>query len=107
MAAQYDESRRFDAQLPFIAEAVDGALRDIGAYAIDWSTDRQRVTAELHVNVWSWGERLDVEIDAAGEVHVRSTCVFPLQVFDWGKNRRNCHKLLAKTATRIQSEGYA
>lgn len=104
MAARFEDSRSFDATLPSIAAAIGDALRGMRADAVDWSADRRRVTAWIGVNLWSWGERLAVVIDNGGRVHVCSTCRFPLQIIDWGKNRRNCHGLLATIARQLESE---
>jgi hypothetical protein len=45
--------------------------------------------AEVGANLWSWGERISVEIGRGGTVWVESTCRLPTQCFDWGKNQRN------------------
>ena len=104
MTARYENSQRFGAQMPNVLAAIDGALHDIGAKAIDWSADRHRVTAKIPVNFWSWGERLTASVDESGEVLVTSVCSFSLQIFDWGKNAENCWKFLFSVASRLSSE---
>jgi hypothetical protein len=104
MAARFENSRRFRAQMPNVLAAIDGALRDIGVTVIEWSADRHRVTGKIGVSFWSWGERLTASVDESGEVQVSSVCSFPLQIIDWGKNAENCRKFLASVASRLGSE---
>jgi hypothetical protein len=45
--------------------------------------------ARVPFNIWSYGERLQVDIQDDGTVSVLSRCSWRLQCFDWGKNRTN------------------
>lgn len=51
------------------------------------STDRL-LECLVPINVFSWGERIRVAAEGH-ELRILSVCRFPLQVVDWGKNRRN------------------
>lgn len=56
------------------------------------------ITASTGVGVWSWGEKLLVHLSRVPEgtqVHVRSECAFPLQLVDYGKNRKNVEQIVA------------
>jgi signal peptidase I len=88
---------------PTILEAIDRALRDLGAKSIKWSNDRRQVSARMSASFWSWGERLTVDTDESGEVRVSSVCEFPLQVIDWEKNARNCRKFLQALSGHLGS----
>lgn len=107
MAARFDNSRLFCYSATALVPAVEGALRDVGANSIEWSSDHRSVSAWLGANLWSWGERLDVAIEESGKIRVTSTCRFPLQMLDWGKNADNCRKLLESVASRLATEGPA
>ena len=43
----------------------------------------------------SWGENFTVSLMSPGIIEISSSCRSPLQVFDWGKNRRNVDQFLA------------
>ena len=53
------------------------------------SADGAKLIAKVPGSVSSWGERIQVEISSLGRLDISSRCVSPLQLFDWGKNRRN------------------
>lgn len=51
-------------------------------------TDR-KIVCVVPADMWcSWGERVSV-VAEPHSLRVISQCSLPLQVFDWGKNRRN------------------
>lgn len=61
-------------------------------------------TARVPINFSSWGENITIvlsPLDGGTRVSVRSTCAFPLQVVDWGKNRRNVTHILASIESRL------
>jgi hypothetical protein len=41
------------------------------------------------------GEKIRITILPSGSIHVRSECEIFTQCFDWGKNKKNVHKLLS------------
>lgn len=50
------------------------------------------VQASVGTGLASWGEDLTVhltQVPGGTGVHIRSQCSFPLQLIDWGKNKRN------------------
>src|SRR5262249_32488167 len=69
-----DSNRSFRAPLPTLLDAIDRALRDLGAKAVKWSSDRRRASARIGASLWSWGERLTVEVDESSQVRVSSEC---------------------------------
>ena len=100
MTASAEMSRVFDVPVEELPAAVDEALRDIGAKSIRWT--RRQVTASMRWSLWSYGERLTVEVDRLGEVWIRSECAMPFQILDWGKNYRNCKALIKAIARRLE-----
>jgi hypothetical protein len=54
---------------------------------------------KIPMGIWSYGERLTVSIHRDGTLEVRSVCVWPMQIFDWGKNERNIDKLFQNMTT--------
>ncbi len=100
MAASFENSRRFSASFQAVQTAVNGAMQDIGARSIRWSSDRQ-VSGKVCLNFRSWGEVIHATFDGDGNVWVRSVCAFPLQPFDWGRNADNCRRLLEFINARL------
>jgi hypothetical protein len=101
MAASFSTMHAFGLPFGSIVELIEPALRDIGATHVRWSSDRSQVMADLRISFWSWGETLVVNVRSDGTVFIRSECIFPLQIIDWGKNRQNCHTLLTAIQLRL------
>ncbi|MBI1375498.1 MAG: hypothetical protein GC159_22525 [Phycisphaera sp.] len=76
-------------------------MRDIGARHLRWTHGDVRVEARVPLSFWSFGEIVKATISEAGSVQVESRCAWPLQVIDWGKNKRNCNDLLESIKVRI------
>lgn len=59
-------------------------------------SSREFMTFTVRLNFSSYGERVTValgSVDGCTLVDVTSSCVFPLQIADWGKNERNVRRL--------------
>jgi hypothetical protein len=60
--------------------------------ALEWRyeflhPDLYRVVRPM--NPFTWGETVTVSLETPGVVVIESKCVFPLQIIDWGANKRN------------------
>ena len=85
--AYFTESRIFHLRHDTLVDAVKSTLNSLGwRYELLSANELQ---AKVSINPWSWGEKLKVEISANCEMSVESRCAYPLQWFDWGKNRDN------------------
>ncbi len=55
--------------------------------------DQSSFNAITLPTIWSFSETIIVKVEKIGErnflIIFKSTCFFPFQVFDWGKNERN------------------
>lgn|GEM_PF-1793246 len=55
------------------------------------------LSASIKLNWLSYGENVTIgvaEVPDGTGVRVRSECSFPLQAFDWGKNKKNVEQIL-------------
>ena len=48
----------------------------------------------IGISLLSYGEVFTVEILEHGLIRAASRCIWPMQLFDWGKNRSNVRKFL-------------
>lgn len=50
-------------------------------------------------SIWSFSETIEIDKNKIDDenflISIKSSCFFPLQIFDWGKNEKNCEKFLA------------
>ena len=58
------------------------------------SADGGKFIGRVSASVMSWGERIEVTFVGPDDLEIASFCFSPLQVFDWGKNRRNVEVFL-------------
>jgi hypothetical protein len=85
--ARAEESRRYDIHYDNLSQAVANALAASGwKYYVHTP---YQFGAETKLNFWSWGETMSFLIYQDGTVSAQSKCSFPVQLFDWGKNKRN------------------
>ena len=59
---------------------------------LKWSVSRNnpsQIQATTSVNLWSWGEKIVIDIAESGTLSITSKCSLPTQCFDWGKNKNN------------------
>ncbi|WP_101642085.1 DUF1499 domain-containing protein [Brevibacterium antiquum] len=73
------------------------------------ATSRPGVLCASFKTKWrSWGERITVQVGQASDgtvVRIRSACAFPLQAFDWGRNKGNVQQIRAGLEPSARSEG--
>jgi hypothetical protein len=78
--------------------AQDGVARIARVKAVVTDAGRGLIEARTAVSLWSWGERVRVEIRLmeAGRVRVRveSRAAFPLTLIDYGRNAENVPTVL-------------
>ncbi|MCF2570572.1 hypothetical protein [Brevibacterium sp. UCMA 11754] len=66
------------------------------------------LSASFRTTWRSWGEKITVQVGQASDgtfVRIRSACAFPLQIFDWGKNKYNVQQIRAGLVPPARSEG--
>ena len=74
---------------------INQALANAGFNKIGFDTVENRFYAQSGFSMHSWSEYIQVlvtEIDNQTEIEFQSICAFPLQIYDWGKNKRNYRK---------------
>jgi hypothetical protein len=89
METRFRDSKIVDANRSSAIAGLNYALRRLPVVRVVWSDGDTRVTCNVGMSGWSWGERLTMRFGDDGELSVESVCRFPLQLFDWGKNERN------------------
>lgn len=68
-------------------------------------TDADNFRAQVPISGSSWGENFTVSLETPGVAIIRSVCRYPLQLFDWGKNRQNVDRFLAHFSPKELREG--
>lgn len=95
MGAKYEETMN----IPFAAADVWRRANEVinqqpGVAGVH--TQPGLLSASVNTNWRSWGETITVHVDEAPGgtiVRIRSECAFPLQIFDWGKNKENVSRI--------------
>ncbi|MFK7802455.1 MAG: hypothetical protein AB8G95_12540 [Anaerolineae bacterium] len=55
-----------------------------------------QILASTSVSLWSWGEKIIIDVLSDGSISVTSKCSLPTQCFDWGKNKTNVDQFLSE-----------
>ena len=81
---------------------VKSALKNVG-WSYDVLSDKEFL-ASLPFSGWTWGEEVKVKILPGGVIEADSKCLssgFRLQLFDFGKNRKNVETFFAHVEQMI------
>ncbi len=57
--------------------------------------------AKIPINLMTWGETITVDFSVPDVVIVESKCTFPMQIIDWGRNRRNVNEFLSHFSSKL------
>ena len=67
--------------------------------AVSWSIRKESpdtIVASTSLSLLSWGERVIITFLSDESIAVTSECTWPIQCFDWGKNKANIKKIIAE-----------
>lgn len=92
--SKYEEEFVINKKEGDINSLILNALRKSNFFKI--STKNDCFSSYTIPSIWSWSEKIIVKYKRINEntyqIFFSSTCFFPLQIFDWGKNKRNFNK---------------
>ena len=80
-----------NSNLPLIQQAIVNA----GFHKIGFDITENRFFATSGFSMQSWSEFIEVKViekNMTTELNLKSICAFPMQLFDWGKNKENYRK---------------
>ena len=89
-------SQKFDLGLQELLDVISRALGNLG-----WSYETplpNQFLARVSLGMWSWGEKMGVDVTYDGTVTAKSECVLVTQCLDWGKNSRNVNAFFNEVA---------
>lgn len=79
-------------------DKVEESMRKSSFRLIRIDQERKNLRAFVLPSLFSWSEVVDVAIEKNEEgynVIFESKCAFPIQVYAWGKNKRNAERFFA------------
>lgn len=87
----HSETKNFDADPDDFQRRISNAMERSNFKHVKFDNSKFRASAPFSLR--SWSEKIEVDYrklnDNRVQVECTSTCYFPLQVFDWGKNKSN------------------
>lgn len=89
MAAYYETTRSFNGNRREVEDALLAVLNSLNLRWLGELSGKDVLTVRVPINDCSWGERIEIQFSGPSTLKVSSKCVFPFQLYDWGKNRRN------------------
>lgn len=94
MAKKHVKQIALNEPYPAFFHRIHGAARQLGwQFVADTGTVIQLQTP---MNLSSWGEDITITLIDNEHIELKSQCRLVTQVIDWGRNRKNLEKLLAK-----------
>jgi hypothetical protein len=84
--AAFEEVRRYNLHFNYLSHSAVSALNALGWKYFALSPYQFSV---INASLLSRGESIAIHIYQDGTVHVRSKCYQPIQLFDWGSNKKN------------------
>lgn len=94
MAAKFEESKKYESSQNELIQSAKKALEKCNFRVKNINEKEGLINAKTKLSWWSWTENIDVKIEENGMIRIKSECAFPLQIFDWGKNKRNVKAFL-------------
>jgi hypothetical protein len=92
--ARFPEHRRED-----IIRLSERILDDLG-WHINYVED-DRIQVRTGHGIWFFGDQMTVEVGPRGTVRVRSQCIWPTQIFDFGRNEQNIERFLDRLERKL------
>lgn len=96
MAAKFEESKKYELSKNKLIQTTKEALEKCNFKIKTINEEEGKIHAKTKLSWWSWTENIDVKIEDDGIVNIKSECYFPLQIFDWGKNKSNVKAFFAE-----------
>jgi hypothetical protein len=102
MAAKYQQVREFPGTRDQLFQASQEAAKRGGLKVRQADPVTGRLEARAGFSFSSYGENVSIQVgDSGSTVDVRSECIWPTQLVDWGKNRRNVTRFFEQLATLL------
>ena len=104
----------FEEVLEKVSDAAKNALGLLGISLVreNVSANGQRVIeiwGRRGISSWSWGELVSIKISGnehgGSLVEAMSECIWPTQLFDYGRNRKNLEALFSALRMQLRSIG--
>mgnify|MGYP006189800899 FL=1 len=91
---KYSMEMEFDLSQPLLIEKMKEVLISSGFKLMHVDEQKGIISASSSISWYSWGENIYIEMDADNDktsLKLTSACL--LQIYDWGKNKRNLQKI--------------
>ena len=99
------DSQRFDLTQGDLVEVIRESLESLG-WRYEMPSQNQFV-ARNSLNLWSWSEKIAIDVSYDGVVKAKSECALPTQCIDWGKNSRNVKAFFGEVARLVSGRDAA
>ena len=98
---------RYDRPPELVQQIVSSATRDLLRVSPEYNVVEESpgfTAISTPMSLWGWGEEVTIFVEGTS-IRVKSECILPLQVIDWGRNRSNvdraCHSLLQASSAAL------
>src|SRR5260370_35669837 len=68
--------------------------------------EEDRIQVRTATGIWIFGDQMTVEVGKRGTVFVRSKCLWPMMMFDFGRNDQNIDRFLDRLEPSLAHLGH-
>jgi hypothetical protein len=109
MAAKFEETRFFKANKSTLFRNCLSIVKDLGFTVNQVDINSGLIQAKTKFNMRSFSEGITIGINENGSVRIKSECLVPIQILDWGKNKGNVNNIFNKLTAadlKVESENF-
>ncbi len=92
LTSKFEAVKYIDSNSENMRKKIRDALEKAQFINIGYDEKENRFYAQTKFSMSSWSEYIEVKISTKEnrtELRFKSICTFPIQLYDWGKNKRN------------------
>jgi hypothetical protein len=102
MTAEFEETRMFEVNGDIdLFDACEKVAKESGFNIKSIDKAKGQIVARTNLNWKSWTETVNITVRDSGNVTVNSTCTFPMQMIDWGKNATNVNLFFTNLLSNV------
>jgi hypothetical protein len=100
VGARYSANGQYPGTRADFVRVAQDAATQCGFKVKEASPEQGWVKARAGFGLRSWGENIDIRVNDGGGVEVISQCLMPTQFIDYGKNKSNVNRILARLSAQ-------
>lgn len=97
LTSKYRTHLKLSVESDNLPKKIIDSLKQSGFSKVGYDPEENIYYAQTKISIWSWTEFIEIQVQKDNNINrlvFTSICALPLQIFDWGKNKRNAKKFI-------------